>query len=498
MSARSALYIGIDLGTTALKVAAYDARTGKRVVGEEMLLRVVTGTDGRREQSPDLIIKSLRKAMEHIARACGGLQQVEGLGLASQGGSGIVAERATGKALTPMTLWNDGRAFGEFQALVERYPVKFWRARTLRDEPGMGLARLARLRAESPGLLNEQNLYAGAGDFTFYHLTGVWRQDACHALQTGIYDARTNTASKELAGLVELPVDFFPPLRDGHRTHPLSAAAAKSLGLPEGIPVAGPYMDHEAGFLSATQVSARPLQCSLGTAWVGNFELPGNVKGHTPFQLAIPSPASEGTLVVQPLLTGNVTWNWALDTFVGGSAASALSMQARLLHAALLPPAGLTCVPWLNRPHPLDPTLLGGCTFAGLGPSTDRSDLLRAAVAGMGYELHRVFQSVASTGVIDSIVLSGGTSQSPHFQQLIAELFAPLPAFLLEDAGWMGTRGCLHAFSAEAARSRAMPIALEGLLDRDALAAGQSMYNEVFNRLYGHVRAGSAYTLGGN
>ena len=490
------LYIGIDLGTTALKVAAYDAGTGQRVAGKEVALRVVTDAEGRREQSPEFIRKSLAKLMGQIATECGGLERVGGIGLASQGGSGIVAERATGKALTPMTLWNDAQAFGEYQQLIDSIPLNFWRLRTRRDEPGMGLARLTRLRQESQELLNDKNIYVGAGDYAYFHLTGVWRQDACHALQTGIYDARTNMVSDELAGIVGLSADFFPPLREGNATHPLSKAAAKALSLLEGIPVAGPYMDHEAGFLSTAQVSARPMQCSLGTAWVGNFQLPGSATGHTPFQLAIPSPASDGTLVVQPLMTGNVTWNWALENFVGGSAGSALKMQARLLHAALLPHAGLVCVPWLNRPHPLDPSLLGGCTFSGLGPSTDRSEMLRAVVAGMGYELYRVFEQVASSGVIDSIVLSGGTAQSPHFQQLIAALFAPLPAYVLEEAGWMGTRGSLYAFSPRAARAGAASIKLDGSVDLDDLAAGQSMYNAVFSRLYGHVCAGSAYTLG--
>lgn len=489
--------IGIDLGTTALKVAVYKSGTGERVDGEEIALRVLGGDDGRREQAPDTLLKNLRKALAQIRKRCGDLGNVEGIGLASQGGSGIVVDRDRGRALTPMTLWNDGQAFGEFHTLVESLPATFWRLRTRRDEPGMGLARLTRLRATSPELLSGSHLYAGAGDYVYFHLTGVWRQDACHALQTGIYDARSNTVSDELAGIVGLDAGFFPPLRVGHETNPLSASAAKLLGLPEGIPVAGPYMDHEAGFLSATQVSSRPLQCSLGTAWVGNFQLPSTAMGHTPFQLAIPSPASDGTLVIQPLLTGNVTWNWALDTFVGGSATSALTMQARLLRAALLPQAGLVAVPWLNRPHPLDPAMLGGCTFTGAGPATDRAELLRAVVAGMGYELHRVFAPVTDGGVVDSIVLSGGTSQSVHFQQLIAELFAPLPAYLLEDAGWMGTRGALHTFSVKASRASAAPIVPSGMLDRGALAAGEAMYNDVFNRLYSHVRAGSAYTLGG-
>lgn len=496
MSVRKSLYIGIDLGTTGLKVAAYESPSGKRVAGEEASLPVVTEPNGRREQSPDLIIKRLKKAMASIARTCGGLERVEGIGVASQGGSGIVVERATGRALTPMTLWNDSLALGEYQALVERLPVSFWRTRTRREAPGMGLARIAQIRESSPALLGEQNLYAGAGDYTFFHLTGVWRQDACHALQTGVYDARKDSLSRELAALADMSTDFFPPLRRGHEQHPLTSSAAKLLGLREGIPVAGPYMDHEAGYLSAAQISSQPMQCSLGTAWVGNFQLPGKVKGYTPFQLAIPSPAAEGTLVIQPLLTGNVTWNWALEHLVGGSASSALVMQARLLQAAPLPPAGLTCIPWLNRPHPLDPTLLGGCTFSGLGPGTERSDLLRAVAAGMAYEFHRVFEPVAVSGVIDSVVLSGGTSRSPHFQQLIAELLAPLPAYLLEDAAWMGTRGCLYAFRPEVARAGAVPIVCDGVLDRDSLAAGQSMYNDVFKRLYGHVRLGDPYKLG--
>ncbi|HIE10420.1 MAG TPA: hypothetical protein EYP62_02290, partial [Kiritimatiellae bacterium] len=36
----------------------------------------------------------------------------------------------------------------------------------------------------------------------------------------------------------------------------------------------------------------------------------------SPFQLVLPSPVGSGHLVVQPLLTGNVTWDWALQTFV--------------------------------------------------------------------------------------------------------------------------------------------------------------------------------------
>lgn len=489
------MLIGIDLGTTALKVAAFDPRTGKRLAGEERPLRVATGKDGRREQSPALILKALRSALSAIGGATGGLGKVRGIGLASQGGSGIVADRETGQARTPMVLWNDARAFPEHQRVAAAHPTRFWRTRTLRDEPGMGLARLAQLRAKSPALLHAGNCYAGAGDFLYFHLTGQWRQDACHALQTGCYDARKNALSGKLAAIAGLGTDFFPALRDGHQTFPLSAAAASRFGLPAGIPVAGPYMDHEAGFLSAAHVSERPLQCSMGTAWVGNFQLASTFDGHAAIQFSIPAPAADGRLVIQPLLTGNVTWDWALRHFVNASPKTALARQARILDEALLPPEGLTAVPWLNRPNPMDPGLLGGCSFVGAGPITERDDFLRAVVAGMGYELQRVFAEVAARGAIDSVVLSGGASQSRHFQALIAALFEPLPVHQLAEAAWMGTRGCLWAFEKRVARASAAPVKPDRWPDRNALASGRRLYGEVFDRLYRQDGAGAAYSV---
>ncbi len=195
------------------------------------------------------------------------------------------------------------------------------------------------------------------------------------------------------------------------------------------------------------------------------------------------------------MLTGNVTWDWALETFLDDNPAKALKRQAAVLDEQQLPDNGLVAVPWLNRPNPLDAERLGGCTFAGAGPSTTREDLLRAVLAGMGYELHRVFGSLAAHGAVDSLVLSGGTSQSRHVQALIAALFAPLPVYLLDEPAWMGTRGCLWAFGKRVARARAGRVRPACPVDRNALALGRRLYEETFERLYRHCDVGTAYTI---
>ncbi|MBI2435224.1 MAG: FGGY-family carbohydrate kinase [Candidatus Hydrogenedentes bacterium] len=489
------LLLGIDLGTTALKAAVFEQRSGKLLAGASKRLRVNAGPDGRREQDVPGVLRALRSALAELERETGDLRRLRGIGLAAQGGSTMIAKRATGKALTPMALWNDARAFPEFHALAASHPPRYWRAFSLRDEPGMGLARIVRMRREAPALLQAENIYAGAGEYVFFHLTGEWRQDAGNALQIGCYDARRGALLERAAQMVDAPLSFFAPLRRGHETHPLSSTAAKMFGLSPGIPVAGPYMDHEAGFLSVAQGNARPLQCSLGTAWVGNFVVPGASPARSPFQLVLPSPAGAGRLVVQPLLTGNVTWDWALSTFVGGNQASALAKSAAVFARSLLPARGLVALPWLNRPNPLDVGALGGGCFMGAGPSTTRGDMLRAVAAGMCYELARVFAEVKARKTIDSVVLSGGASKGPHFRTVIALLFAPLPVVPVEDEDWMGARGCLHAFNTKASQAQAKRPIAPGKTAVGPLLAGQALYEKAFAALYAHVAAGRAISF---
>ena len=488
------MLIGIDLGTTALKIAAYDVDGGTMLHGVDLRIPVESDASGRREQSPDAVVNALRRGLRQVGKALGGLDRVQGLALAAQGGSTIIACRDTGAALTPMILWNDGRAFPEFQALSDSKLPAYWRTRTQRDEPGMGLARMAWLAEHHPELLCDENIYVGAGEYAFYQFTGTWRQDVCNAMQIGVYDARRRALTKELAALGNCSPEFFAPLRKGHETQTLSKAGAKRFGLPEGIPVAGPYMDHEAGYLSVAPISDRPLQCSLGTAWVGNFCLPEEMVGTSSSQFAIPAPHTPGELIIQPLLTGNVTWDWALDQFVDTNNRRALEKQAAIFDAALLPANGLVALPWLNRPNAWEPDVLGSACLLGMGPSTDRTDMLRAVAVGMCYELARVFDAVQSSGTIDSVVLSGGASQGTNFQTCVSGLFADVPVYQVEDAAWMGTRGVLHAFGGDVAQARVRPISAQDF-DPAALRQGYNSYLEAFNRLYQHVTAGQAYAV---
>ena len=490
------MYLGIDIGSTSLKAAAFDARRGRLLAQAEHRLALDVDESGKREQDPAALIRALGAATASLRRQVGDRwQRVRGIGLAAQGGSTILVDRDTGATATPMMLWNDTRAFGHFHRIAAKFPPRWWHAFSLRDEPGMGLARAQWLRETSPGFFNDNPLCIGAGEHVYFALTGQWRQDACHALQSGCYDAvRDRLTTRALAAL-DLPADFHAPLRQGHDMHPLAPGGAALLKLPVGIPVAGPYNDHEAGFLSVRHVSGRPLECSLGTAWVGNFVLPATCRGGAPFQFRIASPTDDGRLTIMPLLTGNVTLDWALAAFVHGNHRTALARAAGILAERLLPPPGLAAVPWLNRPNALRPTHNGSAALFGIGPATTRADCLRAVVLAMVCEFARVFDGLTKSGAVDGLVLCGGAARIARVRVLFAALFAPLPVHCVTAAELMGTRGCLHAFDPRIARAPVAPVRPDCRIDTRALAEAHALYQEMFRRLCGHVPAGKAYTL---
>ena len=91
--------IGIDVGTTVLKAAAFDARSGAPLASANRRLTVRTASGGVREQSVVSLDRALTSVLRDLHGQLGSAWRcVSGIGLAAQGGSTIIADRRTGPA----------------------------------------------------------------------------------------------------------------------------------------------------------------------------------------------------------------------------------------------------------------------------------------------------------------------------------------------------------------------------------------------------------------
>ncbi|HPA44525.1 MAG TPA: FGGY-family carbohydrate kinase [bacterium] len=493
---RKSVYLGIDFGTTVLKICAFDSATGHILAHASENLKVRHSANGGREQRIPSINRIFSDLVHEIQIQLGARwNRVESIGLAAQGGSTLIADRKTGKPLTSMILWNDGRTHGYTETLAEEIPLQYRRKHLFCDSLPAGLGRLLWLSETRPGLFHENHIHVGAGEYLYFTLTNIWRQDPGNAIQIGSYHAAKKRLDSFLFRRIAVPLSFVASLRRGHETAPLSLQGARLLGLPEGIPVAGPYIDQESGFLSAARVSKRPLHCSLGTAWVGNFVLPDETTGFSPTQLVLPSPLGRGRLIVQPLLTGNTAWDWGLRTFADNNLRTAIAKATRIFSKSLLPRDGLVAFPWFSQPNPLYSSSHGAGGFFGLDAQTTPDDQLRALAAGMAFELRRVFGSLIESDRVDSIVLGGGASKGTYFQEMIAGLFSPVPVFRQMEEEFSTARGTIFSFDPNVSQTKSRLICPPDSALLMKIRHHYDYYLKTISRLYPLCATGKAFSF---
>lgn len=478
--------LGIDLGTTVLKMAVFRAGTGHVVAEAHQRLPVASPEPGAREIAIPALNRAVRRAILEVREAAGPRwHTIEGVGISAQGGSSIIADRATGRPHTPMILWNDERCHGQVRKLAQLRPPAFWRDFLGYSVPATGLARILWLREKWPALFRDDTIHVGAGEHLFFMITGVWRQDAGNAIQVGSYHASGQRLDDAAFQLVDIPLDWVAPLRRGHETGMLSAAGARLLKLSPGIPVAGPYIDQEASYMSLLGPKERPLQCGLGTAWVGNFLLDDDNPWSSPAQMLLPSPTGQGRFVIQALPTGNLTWDWALRTFLGGNGEAEFRQASALCARRLLPREGLTVLPWFTQANPLAPEFSGGGAVLGLGTDVEPGDMVRATAAGLVFELYRFLGDAVASRRNARVAITGGASQGPQFRKLIAAIFDPVPVHWQCDYNLAAARGALYGLDPDAARAETRPVPAPSPEEVHGVRAAFDRYRETFNRVYG-------------
>ena len=161
--------LGVDLGTTVLKAAAFDAVTGALLARASRRIPVEVRGEGLREQDVAAVDRSLGGAVAELQEALGDAWgRVAGVGIASQGGSTIIAERDTGRPLTPMILWNDARGQAYADEVAERFPASYWRRFALREAAPEGIGRSdlawSIVAAPSYAFLDALHAWEAAGD----------------------------------------------------------------------------------------------------------------------------------------------------------------------------------------------------------------------------------------------------------------------------------------------------------------------------------------------
>ncbi|MBS1181639.1 MAG: xylulokinase [Proteobacteria bacterium] len=409
-------FLGIDIGTSAVKALIVDARE-RPVAGAEVALATSRPAPGWSEQHPDLWWQTVRQALAEMAEAVPGvLGRVIAVGLSGQMHGAVLVGRDD-RPLRPAILWNDGRAAAEAAGLNAALP-DLGHIAGVPAMAGFLAPKIAWLRTHEPEVLAGTRRVILPKDWVRFLLTGEFATDMCDAAGSLLLDEEKRQWWPTIIEAVGLRPEQLPRLLEGPEVSGrITAAAAVATGLPEGIPVVAGAGDAAAAGIGIGAVDDGDAFVSLGTSsqlFLTTAEYRPNPTAlvHA-FAHALPGRWFQ----MAAMLNGASVMAWTAGVIGAPDLGVALDNVAARGHAI----SPVTFLPYLQgerTPHD-DPAARG--VFFGMDGGTDGLDLLQAAVEGMAFTLVDAVAALETAGPVPATLAAvGGGSRGRFVMEVVA------------------------------------------------------------------------------
>ena len=392
------ILLGIDVGMSAIKVAAFDRR-GRLVSAGQRGYVTERPSPGRVEQDPEQWIDLAGEIVREL-----GIDPQAVKGIAPSGrGSGAVFVGQDDRVLVPH--WMDNRSGPQHHALVERFGPEA-------DNRALA-SKTLHLKEAYPEQFARLKHVVCVHDFLLYRLTGV---------------VATDPASGPRSVSAEWPADVWayigaepPPVR------PLDAligelrpATAARLGLRPGIPVANGGHDGACANIGAGAIRVGDVCMTMGTNTVAR-----SISDHPAQQIPWRG------ISAYHFLPGR--WCCGGDANHAGAAATWLARALDKGHAELEAQAvkvapgsnGVVFLPFLGGQIAPERRSEARAAFLGMTADTGRAELYRATMEGVAY----LYRSIAHR--LEELELcrpggewrvSGGGARSELWMRIMAAL----------------------------------------------------------------------------
>lgn len=266
------LLLGIDVGTSSVKVSVVDAESRQRVVSAqypETEAEIISLQNGWAEQNPDSWWEYLQHAlMEANVSGKYDPKEIAAIGIAYQMHGLVVVNKAQ-LPLRHSIIWCDSRAvpYGDkaFHEIGEERCLT-----CLLNSPGNFTAsKLAWLKEHEPGTFKQIHRIMLPGDFIAMRLTGDITITPS-ALSEGVFwNFEEDALSNEVMHHFGFKKNIIPEIKDVFSTHGfLRKEVADKLGLKQGIPVSYKAGDQPNNALSLNVLQPGEVAATAGTSGV--------------------------------------------------------------------------------------------------------------------------------------------------------------------------------------------------------------------------------------
>ncbi len=425
------MYLGIDLGTSAVKTVLVDD-TQRVVASRSHPIETLSPLSGHSEQDPRQWIEAAFATLDALrADHPREFAAVEGIGLSGQMHGATLLD-ADHKPLRPCIIWNDGRAAAECRLLEERWPG-LRTATGNKAMPGFTAPKLLWIAAHEPEIFAATKLVLQPKAYLRLILSGEAIEDVSDASGSLWLDVTRRDWSYEGLTATRLSRAQMPRLVEGCAPATrLTRELAQRWGMAKQPVIAGGAGDNPAGAVGIGAIRPGSAFISLGTS--GALLTPTNEVAANPervvhtFCHAVPGM----WLQAGAILSAASCLAWASRLF-GASEAELLAPLGQCPQA----PSPVSFLPYLSgerTPHD-DPDVRG--LLDGLDHGTDRSAIVQAVLEGVAFALADCRDALAGAGIkVAEADVIGGGSRSPFWLAVLANVLnMPIHRFADGETG---------------------------------------------------------------
>ena len=412
------LYIGIDLGTSAVKLLLMD--------GEGKILNVVSREypllfpqPGWSEQDPDAWI---RETMAGIRELTEGFDksQVAGIGAGGQM-HGLVVLDENDAEIRPAILWNDGRTFAEVDYLnntigkdaLSEYTANIAFA-------GFTAPKLLWMRNNEPDKFAKIRKIMLPKDYVNYRLSGVHCTDTSDASGMLLLDVKNKCWSKEMLEICGITEEQMPKLFESYEpVGKILPEVAAELGLPDTVIIAAGAGDNAAAAVGTGTVGEGACNISLGTS--GTIFISSEKFGVDANNALHSFAHADGNYHLMGVVLSAASCNkWWMEEILKTEdfAAGQKGISAEKLgrnHVYFLPYL-------MGERSPINDTNARGA-FIGMTMDNTREDLTQAVLEGVAFAIRDSLEVARSLGIdIQKSRICGGGAKSPLWRKIFANV----------------------------------------------------------------------------
>lgn len=481
------LYIGVDLGTSAVKLLLMNEKGGiENIVSREYPLEFPH--PGWSQQKPEDWWEQTVEGLKELTSGAD-KSQIAGISFGGQM-HGLVVLDKDDNVIRPAILWNDGRTTKETDYLNNVIG---------KDKLSQYTANIAFAGFTAPKILwmkeNEPENFAKIAkimlpkDYIAYKLSGVFCTDVSDASGMLLFDVKNKCWSKEMMEICSVREDQLAKIFESYEVvGNIKEDVAADLGFPTSVRIIAGAGDNAAAAIGTGTVGDGRCNISLGTSGTifissKDFCVDENNALHA-------FAHSDGHYHLMGCMLSAASCNkWWMEDIIGTD-----DFAGEQKDITKLGENNVFFLPYLMGERSPHNNPDARAMFIGMSMDTTRADMTQAVLEGVAFGIRDSFEVAKSLGIkITKTKICGGGAKSPLWKKIMANVLGITVEVIESEEGpgyggaILAAVGCGEYASVEEAADKLVKVV--GTVEPDAeLTAKYEEKYQKFKKIYPTVK----------